>query len=145
MYGFAWLLRMVGFISRDFRMQLAKNDYTFIMGSKEDRTSRYFQFTGGNLRSGCNRSTADFALIWRDNQSGGKVMIDMILGKRKALYNAVIKGVLILEGEGKYVSLFMDSMNQLNRIFNPKKKQKVPVRLSEFKIADLILIFIKYM
>jgi len=68
----------------------------------------------------------DFSLIWHDNQSGGKVMMDMILGKRKALYNAVIKGVLILEGEGKYVSLFMESMNQLNKMFNPKKKAKGP-------------------
>lgn len=106
-------------------MQLAKHDYAFIMTSKEDHPSRYFKLTGGNLRSGRGRITTDFALIWRDNQSGSKIMIDMILGKRKALYNAVIKGVLTLEGEGKYVSLFMDTMNHLNRMFHPKKKVKV--------------------
>lgn len=126
MYGFAWLLRMAGLISRDFRTQLAKNDYAFIMRSKEDNTSRCFQFSRGNLRSSRKQMATDFSLIWHDNQSGGKVMMDMILGKRKALYNAVIKGVLILEGEGKYVSLFMESMNQLNKMFNPKKKAKGP-------------------
>jgi hypothetical protein len=124
MYGFAWLLRMVGLISRDFHMQLAGNDYAFTMRSQEDDTSRCFQFSGGNLRSSRKQMTTDFALIWRDNQSGGKVMMDMVLGKRKALYNAVIKGVLILEGEGRYVSLFMETMNHLNRMFNPKKKAK---------------------
>jgi len=128
MYGFAWLLRIVGLISRDFRMQLAKNDYAFIMRSKEDNTLRCFQFSRGNIRSSRKQMTTDFSLIWRDNQSGGKVMIDMILGKRKALYNAVIKGVLILEGEGKYVSLFMETMNHLNRMFNPKKKAKGPCK-----------------
>lgn len=124
MYGFAWVLRVAGVINRDFHMRLTRNDYAFIMGSKEDDTVRYFQFIAGKLRSGHNRVPADFALIWRDNQSGGRVMLDMILGKRKALYNAVIKGILIMEGEGKYVSLFMETMNQLNRLFGPKNKAK---------------------
>ncbi|PKN37480.1 MAG: hypothetical protein CVU62_07035 [Deltaproteobacteria bacterium HGW-Deltaproteobacteria-2] len=91
------------------------------MSSREDDTARYFRFIGGNLRSGRSRIPVDFALIWRDNQSGGRVMTDIVLGKRKALYNAVIKGVLTLEGEGKYVSLFMEIMNHLNRIFTKNK------------------------
>lgn len=121
MYGFVWLLRTAGIINRDFHTQLAQTDFTFIMGSKEDDSVRYFQLIGGKLRSGRKHISKDFALIWRDNQSGGEVMIDMILGKRKALYNAVINGVLMLEGEGKYVSLFMETMNKLNRLFYPKK------------------------
>ena len=124
MFGFAWLIRVVGIINRDFHARLAQNDYSFIMGSKEDKTARYFQFNGGNLRSGCSRIPVDFALIWQDNQSGGRVMIDIALGKRKMLYNAVIKGILTLEGEGKYVSLFMETMNLLNRVFRPKKETK---------------------
>lgn len=124
MYGFVWVLRITGIISRDFRDQLAQNDYSFTMSSKENDTARFFQFVGGNLRSSRKRKPADFALIWKDSQSGGKVMIDMILGKRKALYHAVINGILTLEGEGKYVSLFMETMNQLNRIYGLKKKTK---------------------
>jgi hypothetical protein len=123
MYGFAWVLRVAGFINKDFHARLTLNDYSFIMGSKEDDAVRYFQFIGGKLRSGHSRIPTDFALMWRDNQSGGRVMIDMILGKRKALYNAVINGVLMLEGEGKYVSLFMETMNQLNQLFRPKKEK----------------------
>jgi len=33
----------------------------------------------------------------------------------------VIKGILTLEGEGKYVSLFMETMNHLSRMFAKKK------------------------
>lgn len=121
MYGFAWLIRAAGIINRDFHARLSQNDYSFIMGSREDDTARYFQFINGNLHSGRSRIPVDFALIWQDNQSGGRVMTDIVLGKRKALYNAVIKGVLILEGEGKYVSLFMETMNYLNRMFTKKK------------------------
>jgi hypothetical protein len=91
------------------------------MGSREDDTARYFRFIGGNLRSGRSRIPVDFTLIWQNNQSGGRVMTDIVLGKRKALYNTVIKGILTLEGEGKYVSLFMETMNHLNRMFAKKK------------------------
>lgn len=121
MYGFAWLIRVAGIINRDFHARLSQNDYSFIMRSAEDNTARYFQFIGGNLRSCCSMIPVDFALIWQDNKSGGRVMTDIVLGKRKALYNAVIKGVLTLEGEGKYVSMFMETMNYLNRIFSKKK------------------------
>lgn len=124
MYGFAWVLRVAGIISGDFHTRLTQNDYAFTMSSKEDDTIRYFQFIGGKLRSCRSRKLGDFALIWRDSQSGGRVMIDMILGKRKALYNAVISDVLLFEGEGKYVSMFMETMNQLNRLLGPKKKTK---------------------
>ena len=123
MYGFAWVLRVAGFINKDFHARLTQDDYSFIMGSKEDDAVRYFQFISGKLRSGPSRMPTDFALIWRDNQSGCRIMIEMILGKRKALYNAVINGLLMLEGEGKYVSLFMETMNQLNRLFRPKKRK----------------------
>jgi hypothetical protein len=130
MCGFAWLIRVVGIINRDFHVRLSQNDYSFIMGSKEDDTARHFQFIGGNLRSGRSRIPVDFVLIWQDNKSGGKVMTDIVLGKRKALYNAAIKGVLTLEGNGKYVSLFMETMNHLNLIFT-KKKANVPAKPPE--------------
>jgi hypothetical protein len=124
MYGFVWVLRVAGVISRDFHARLTQNDYSFIMGSREDDTVRYFQFISGKLRSCRNRMPGDFALIWRDNQSGGRVMIEMLLGKSKALYHAVANGVLLLEGDGKSVTWFMETMNQLNRLFRPKKKTK---------------------
>lgn len=121
MYGFVWLIRVGGIINKDFQTLLSQNDYSFIMSSREDGTARYFQFVGGNVRSGHNRIPVDFALIWQDNKSGGRAMTDIVLGKRKALYNAITKGVLTLEGEGKYVSMFMVIMNHLNRIFTKNK------------------------
>ncbi len=122
MYGFVWVIRIAKIMSRTFRMQLAQNDYSFIMISRADHTCRYFKFTGGNVLSGRRLIPTDFSLIWRDSQSGSLVMIGMMSGKRKALYHAVINGVLTLEGEGKYVSMFMETMNQINRIFRLQKK-----------------------
>jgi hypothetical protein len=124
MYGFAWVIRIAGFANKDFRALLSRDDYSFIMSSQDVEITRQFKFIHGKLYSRSGSISSDFALIWRDNQSGGKVMMDILLGKRKALYKAVINGVLKLEGEGKYVSIFMETMNQLNRMFGPKKKTK---------------------
>ncbi len=124
MYGLAWLLRAAGWINKDFREKLAQRDYSFVMKSRENDAVRYFRLAGGKILSGTGDRPADFSLIWQDNHSGGKVMMDMISGKRKALYKAVMNGVLTLEGEGEFVSLFMGTMNQLNRIFSRQKKAK---------------------
>jgi hypothetical protein len=124
MYGFSWVIRIAGFVNKDFRALLARDDYSFIMSSQDGEIARQFKFIHGKLYAKSGGISTDFALIWRDNQSGGKVMMDILLGKRKALYKAVIHGVLKLEGEGKYVSMFMETMNQLNRMFGPKKKTK---------------------
>lgn len=122
-YGFVWVIRLAKVVNRKFFMQLAQNDYSFIMMSKEDDTCRHFNFTGGKVLSGRGFTTTDFSLIWRDSQSASNIMIGMISGKRKALYHAVINGMLTLEGEGKYVSLFMETMNQITRIFRIRKKK----------------------
>jgi len=58
-------------------------------------------------------------------------MTDIVLGKRKALYNAVIKGILTLEGEGKYVSLFMETMNHLNRMFAKEENKRCRLRIKQ--------------
>ena len=126
MYGFASLLQAAAVISRNFRSLLAKNDYSFNMGSKEDDTARHFQFIGGIPCSGRGRMPADFSLIWRDNQSGGSVMMAMISGKRNALHNAVMNGLLTLEGEAKHVASLIESMKQLNLLFGLKKKASKP-------------------
>lgn len=122
MYGFACMMRLAVLISKDFRAHLATHDYSFIMGSPEEDTYRYFQFIRGRVQSVRGRRPSDFSLIWRDNRSGGKVMIDLAAGKRKALNRAVMHGLLTLEGEGKYISLLIETMNRLNRLFRHERK-----------------------
>lgn len=126
MYGFAWVIRVAGTINREFGARLAQTDFSFIMGSKEDDTARYFQCAGGRLRSGRRPMSKEFGLIWKDNRSGGRAMMDMLLGKPKALYNAVINGVLLLEGDARSIAWFMETVNQLNKVFRPKKRSKGP-------------------
>jgi len=124
MYGFARIIWLAGIINRDFGARLAQTDFSFIMSSMEDGPARYFQCAGGKLKSSRCPMPKDFGLIWRDNQSGGRAMMDMLFGKPKALYHAVANGVLLLEGEGKSVAWFMETVNRLNRVFRPGKKRK---------------------
>ena len=124
MYGLAWLIRIAAIVNKEFRGKLAQNDISFIMSSREGSVARYYRIKGGRLETGRDRPATDFGLIWQDNRSGGKVMQDMVSGKGKALYKAVMNGVLTLEGEGAAVSVFMEIMNQLNRLFGPRKKTK---------------------
>lgn len=123
MHGFAWVIRVAGMINREFSARLTETDFVFIMGSKEDDTARYFQCANGRLRSGRRPIPRDFGLIWKDNQAGGRAMMDMLMGKPKALYRAVVNGVLLLEGDAKSIAWFMETVNRLNRVFRPKKKK----------------------
>ena len=124
MYGLAWLIRIAAIVNKEFRAKLSQNDISFIMSSREGNLARYYRIKKGRLQTGRGRPATDFALIWQDNRSGGKVMQDMVSGKGKALYKAVMNGVLALEGEGAAVTVFMDIMNQLNHLFGPRKKAK---------------------
>ena len=124
MYGLAWLIRVAAIVNKDFRGKLSQKDISFIMSSREGSISRYYRIKGGRLQTGRGRPATDFGLIWQDNRSGGKVMQDIVLGKGKALYKSVMSGVLTLEGEGAAVTVFMGIMNQLNRVFGPRKKAK---------------------
>ncbi|MFZ5563782.1 MAG: hypothetical protein ACOZBW_06980 [Thermodesulfobacteriota bacterium] len=124
MYGFAWVLRVAGIINREFSARLAETDFSFIMGSKEDATARYFRCAGGRLRSSRRPLPKEFGLIWKDNRSGGRAMMDMLFGRPKALYHAVVNGVLLLEGDARSIAWFMETANRLNRVFRPKKEKK---------------------
>ena len=123
MAGFAWVIRVAGMINREFSARLAETDFTFIMGAKEGAPARYFQCVNGRLRSGRRPIPRDFGLIWKDNQAGGRAMVDMLLSRPKALYRAVVNGVLLLEGDAKSIAWFMETVNRLNRVFRPKKKK----------------------
>lgn len=125
MYGFAWLIWFAGMINRDFRNRLTETPFTFRMATRDEGPARYFQCIDGKLRSGRKPMApmaGEFGLIWRDSQAGGQAMLDMLTGKPKALYNAVVDGVLLLEGDGRMVAWFLQTVTQLNRVFRSRKR-----------------------
>jgi len=122
MYGFAWLIRVAGFINKEFRTRLAETDFSFVMASKEGGVARYFRCSKGRLRTTTRPIPTRFGLVWRDYRSGGQAMVDMLLGKPKALYHAVAGGVLLLEGDARSIGWFMETVGRLNRVFRPRRR-----------------------
>lgn len=124
MYGYARLLQFAGVIDYSFKQRLAEKPFSFVMTSRENTTARYFFCDNGKLRSSVQPGPTDFKLIWRDNRTGGKVMLDMMRGKPKALYNAVLNGDLQLEGDAQTISWYMKTSGRLERVFRTKKKTR---------------------
>jgi hypothetical protein len=127
MYGYARLLQFAGVIDYSFRQRLAEKPFSFVMTSRDNTTSRYFSCTDGKLRSSTQPLPADFKLIWKDNRTGGKIMLDMLLGKPKALYNAVLNGDLLLEGDAQTISWYMKTSGRLEKVFRAKKKKQTEI------------------
>jgi hypothetical protein len=124
MYGYARLLQFAGLIDYSFRQRLAEKPFTFVMTSRENTTARYFSCIDGKLRSSVQCMPVDFKLIWKDNQTGGKIMLDMMLGKPKVLYNAIASGDLQLEGDAQTIGWYMKTSGRLEKVFRSKKKKK---------------------
>lgn len=124
MYGYARLLQFAALIDNSFRERLAEKPFSFVMTSRENTTSRYFFCDNGRLRSSTQPGPVDFKLIWRDNRTGGKIMLDLVRGKPKALYNAVLNGDLQLEGDAQTISWYMKINGRLARVFRAKKKKE---------------------
>lgn len=122
MYGYARLLQFAGLVDYSFKQRLAEKKFSFVMTSRDNTTARYFFCSDGKLRSSTQPGPTDFKLIWRDDRTGGKVMLDMMRGKSKALYNAVVNGDLQLEGDAQTISWYMKTSGRLERVFRAKKK-----------------------
>lgn len=123
MYGYARLLQFAGLIDYSFKQKLTEKPFSFVMTSRDNTTARYFFCVDGKLCSSTQPRPTDFKLIWRDNRTGGKTMLDMMRGKPKALYNAVLNGDLQLEGDAQTISWYMKTSGQLERVFRTKKKR----------------------
>ncbi len=124
MYGYARLLQFAALIDNSFRKRMSEKDFSFVMTSREKTTARYFSCREGKLRSSVQPGPVDFKLIWRDDRTGGKVMLDMMRGRPKALYNAVLNGDLQLEGDAQTIGWYMKTSGRLERVFRAKKKEK---------------------
>ncbi len=124
MYGYARLLQFAGFIDYSFKQRLAERPFSFVMTSRDNNTARYFFCVNGKLRTSTQPGPTDFKLIWKNNETGGKIMLDMMRGKPKALYNAVLNGDLQLEGDAQTISWYMKTSGRLERVFRTKKKMQ---------------------
>ena len=122
MYGYGRLLQLGAFVDHSFSRRLSERPFSFVMTSRENTTARYFFCNNGTLRSTVQSGRTDFKLIWRDNRTGGRVMLEMLRGKPKALYNAILNGDLLLEGDARTISWYMETNGRLERIFRPKKE-----------------------
>ncbi|MFP4040233.1 MAG: hypothetical protein ACLFS7_06795 [Desulfosudaceae bacterium] len=124
MLGYARLMWLAALINRPFRQRLAEKDFSFLMRSQEDTVSRLFVCRDGRLRSSRKPGQAVFKLIWRDDQTGARVMTDMLRGKPRALYQAVVNGDLLLEGDARTISWYMGTTGRLEKVFRRSGKKK---------------------
>jgi hypothetical protein len=132
MYGLGRVMWVAAIINGEFRERLRETPFTFVMKAADGGPIRYFQCINGKLRTSRKPipmpagapEIKPFGLVWKDSKSGGQAMYDMLMGKSKALNDAVTDGVLMLEGEGQMVFWFLKTINRLNRVFRPKKRQK---------------------
>lgn len=129
MYGLGRVIWLAGILDEDFRDRLRETPFTFQMKAADGGPVRYFLCVDGKLRTSRrpiplpdgSPEFDPFALVWKDSRSGGQAMSDMLMGKSKALNQAVSDGVLMLEGEGRMVFWFLKTINKLNRVYRPKK------------------------
>jgi hypothetical protein len=124
MYGYARLLQFAALIDYSFKQQLAEKPFSFVMTSGDNNAARYFTCHDGRLRSSIRPGPVDFKLIWRDNRTGGEIMLAMLRGKPKALYNAVLNGDLRLEGDAQTIGRYMKINGRLEKVFRSRKNKK---------------------
>ncbi len=124
MQGYAWLMWFAAWINGPFCQRLAEKNFSFQMRSQEDTVNRLFVCKNGQLRSSRKPGEADFKLIWRDDRTGGRVMLEMLRGRPRALYQAVSKGDLLLEGDAQTISWYLTTTGRLEKVFRRSGKQK---------------------
>lgn len=121
MRGYALLMQFAAFINREFRQRLAEKDFSFVMTSGDRDVARCFVCKNGRLRSTRKARPVLFKLIWRDNRVGGRIMLDMVRGRPKALLKAVEKGDLLLEGDAQSIGWYMKTSGKLARVFQRRR------------------------
>jgi len=124
-YGFYRLMWFTGYIKPEFRQRLSEKNFTMQMKTSTGYEGRYFTFLDGNLLSSMkNADEADFCLVWENPKTGRTLMSQLMIGKPKVLLNAVMDGSLKLTGEAALVAWFLETMNQLSRIYSRKRQKK---------------------
>ena len=117
-------MQLAALMDYSFNRRLSERAFSFVMTSRENTTARYFFCRNGRLRSTVQPGPTDFKLIWRDNRTGGRVMLDMLRGKSRALYNAVVNGDLQLEGDARTIGWYMETNGRLERVFRAQKESR---------------------
>ena len=123
LYGFYWALRVFSWIP-SFKAFLKEKDFCMDMRS-EDGIGRIFVFNQGRVRSlGVAGLKADFSMVWQSSEIGLQVMLNVARGDKKALTNAVMKGMVKLIGDAGLVTRFMEITNRMEKMVGMGKKKK---------------------
>lgn len=117
LYNYSWLFRFTRFRHLSFKERLAEKNFTVQIRDKQNKAQRSFTFKDSKVSSKVNGGPdSDFVLIWRTVPVGCRVMVDIALGKPRALKKAVICGDLILSGDAMMVKWFLDTNNMMGRL-----------------------------
>lgn len=125
MFGLYSIMRFSTVWSPEFRARIAERDAFFAMTAGDSTQKRYFRFKNGTVRSTIfPKREPDFTLIWRTTVEGNRVMRDMVAGKRKALFFAVVEKKLGLAGDAGQIQFFLETINRLAKLYRKKKPKK---------------------
>ncbi|MEW5737250.1 MAG: hypothetical protein AB1921_20570 [Thermodesulfobacteriota bacterium] len=125
MLGMYGVMRFSTYWSPDFRARIAERDAYFAMTAGDSVQKRYFRFKNGKVSSSLRpRHEVDFTLIWRTAAEGNRVMRDMVAGKPKALFFAVVEKKLGLSGDAGHIQHFLETINRMAKLYRKKKPKK---------------------
>lgn len=124
LYGLYLLIRVTGWRSERFRAKLQEKDIAIVMRDKQGAIARTIRCRQGRVVSRKGRAEDAIASItWASPEAGTRVIMQIVKGDPKALYNAVIARDLIPEGEATGIRWFLDVVGLLGRIYHKKKKR----------------------
>ncbi|MBI5894464.1 MAG: hypothetical protein HZB24_00080 [Desulfobacterales bacterium] len=93
------------------------------MRSKDGTIARTIRCRQGKVRSQKGHGgDAISNITWESPAAGTRVIMKIVQGDPKALFNAVISKDLIPEGEATGIRWFLDVVGLLGRIYQKKKK-----------------------
>jgi len=122
MAGLYRLFQFSACISSPFRQKLNEKEVILVMKSKDDRISRTFRFQDNRVRSKSGPSQdAICKLIWKTPERGAKIMIDIGMGKPRAIEKAIMKGDLMLEGDAVSIKWFLEVIGKVRSIYFRRK------------------------
>jgi hypothetical protein len=122
LYGLCLLIRYTGWRSEGFRAKLDEKDIAVVLRSQDGTIARTIRCHQGRVRSQKGHAEDVISSItWASPAAGARVILKVVKGDPKALFNAVMAKDLIPEGEASGIRWFLDVVGLLGRIYHKKK------------------------
>ncbi len=121
LYGLYLLLKVSSWISSSFKKRLREKDMSLVIRTVDGRYSRSYTFSRGVVtsRSGSLKDP-DFSMIWRDAQTGSRIMFQAKNGPNPIM-KAINNKDLLLEGDAAALTWFVLTLNQMAGIYLKKQ------------------------